>query len=191
MTPEQSWFDSIYRSNFSFIRKTALLVGITRNVRAAEPWAEDMTHDTFLLLLQSISEDGLPEPRNIRGLLIVYLYHTIGNYFQKASSREQVFTEIWEVVPDFPASGPIGDVSYPIGLSKNERNLLHLRYYIGFSTAEIAEFYGISDDACRQRLHRAREHFKELHKKENGSTDFDGKFIGNDVLLGAGGKRHV
>ena len=191
MTPTQFWFDSVYRSYHAYIRKAAFLIGVTHGVRSIEQWADDMTHNAFCSLLKSVMVHGIPEEDNIPGLLKGYLRNVVGNYFQKSANHESTFTEIGDAINNFPASSPIESISYPTGLSGDDRVLLHLHYSMGYTIAEIAKYYGISEDACRQRLHRARKHFKEFHEKENPSTNFDGKFTGKSVSLGTGGARHV
>ncbi len=137
MTPTQFWFDSVYRSYHAYIRKAAFLIGVTHGVRSIEQWADDMTHNAFCSLLKSVMVHGIPEEDNIPGLLKGYLRNVVGNYFQKSANHESTFTEIGDAINNFPASSPIESISYPTGLSGDDRVLLHLHYSMDNETLLI------------------------------------------------------
>lgn len=188
---EREWFDSTYRQYFEYIRQLAVEIGITHHIRGVEAWAEDMAQDTFSALLKNTLKDGIPQPWSIRRLLLKYLTNVIGDYFQKLANQEPVFSELWDGDPGIPAPEAANKLSFPDGLAYSDHEILYLFYYCGYSTAEIAVFYGISDENSRQRLHRARMRYKELHKKENFSTNFSGLSDTNGTTIGMGGANHV
>ena len=47
-------------------------------------------------------------------------------------------------------------------LSKTDRTMIHLYYYEGFKTAEIAEIMGITESTVRSGLCRARRRLKKM-----------------------------
>ena len=188
---EREWFDSTYRQYFEYIRQLAVEIGITHHIRGVEAWAEDMAQDTFSALLKNTLKDGIPQPWSIRRLLLKYLTNVIGDYFQKLANQEPVFSELWDGDPGIPAPEAANKLSFPDGLAYSDREILYLFYYCGSSTAEIAAYYGISGENCRQRLHRARMRYKELHKKENFSANFSGNPDMHGIIIGVGGANHV
>lgn len=51
-------------------------------------------------------------------------------------------------------------------LSPKERAVVHLHYYEGYKTAEIAALTGEPEGTVRSRLSRARAHLKDILKEE-------------------------
>ncbi|MBR5011689.1 MAG: hypothetical protein IKY12_03950, partial [Clostridia bacterium] len=43
-----------------------------------------------------------------------------------------------------------------MSLRENYREIIHMYYYLGYSTDEISEITGLSTSAVRTKLHRAR-----------------------------------
>ena len=58
----------------------------------------------------------------------------------------------------------------PMGLSALEQEIILLRIDKGYSFLELAEHFGISEMACRQRLSRALHKCRTLLEEPLGST---------------------
>ena len=58
----------------------------------------------------------------------------------------------------------------PMGLSGSEQEIILLRIDKGYSFLELAEHFGISEMACRQRLSRALRKCRTLLEDPLGST---------------------
>ena len=58
----------------------------------------------------------------------------------------------------------------PMGLSGSEQEIILLRIDKGYSFLELAEHFGISEMACRQRLSRALHKCRTLLEEPLGST---------------------
>lgn len=57
-------------------------------------------------------------------------------------------------------------------LTKNDREILYLHYYYGYSFNEISNLLSISVDAAKKRAQRARSELKKMIEK---GGYFDGK----------------
>jgi RNA polymerase sigma-70 factor (ECF subfamily) len=129
--------------------------------------AEDLTQDTFTRAWQA--RHKLPEVKNPRA----WLYRIATNAARDHHRRARLIA--WLPLSgrgeDLPAEGPeAGDDPLEsqrmrralLGLSPDYRVPLVLYVCEGMSTAEIADTLGLSRDAVKQRLARARERLRGL-----------------------------
>lgn len=72
------------------------------------------------------------------------------------------------LLESFPAPEPPQRVAVEavLTLPPKERAVVHLYYYEGYKTAEIAAITGEAEGTVRSRLSRARAHLKDLLKEE-------------------------
>lgn len=72
------------------------------------------------------------------------------------------------LLESFPAPEPplCMAVEAVLALPPKERAAVHLYYYEGYKTAEIAAITGEAEGTVRSRLSRARAHLKDLLKEE-------------------------
>jgi RNA polymerase sigma-70 factor (ECF subfamily) len=126
----------------------------------------DCVQNTFFAVFQNITT--LRTHENIAG----WLYKTANNYVQlairqiKREQKEVRFSDLSENIPsheNFVADFEEKSVTLNVSsgdilqsLLENERQLHEMFYIKGLSTQEIADALGISDGACRTRLHRLR-----------------------------------
>jgi DNA-directed RNA polymerase specialized sigma24 family protein len=79
-------------------------------------------------------------------------------------SRVEPKPDRLENIPVFPSlDGAIDLQSSFEKLSTTDREVLFLHAVAGFRTEEIGEMLGLRGSAVRQRLYRAREHFRQLY----------------------------
>jgi RNA polymerase sigma-70 factor (ECF subfamily) len=134
----------------------------------------DCTQNTFLALFQNI--EALRTHENHGG----WLYKTAKNQVLLAVrqiKRDQLVVRL----SDFPSGdGFVTEIEEKLvplrtnrndvlfSLSEKERKLHKMFYVDGLRTAEIAVALGISDSACRTRLHRLRQRIYAIVRAKAG-----------------------
>lgn len=145
---------------------------------ASAELADDLTHDTFLSAYESLPK--LRPDSNITP----WLYRIASNRFRDHLRRKKVISWLpWGDTPKFEAhlmcSG--GEEELPereavkAALSRMKAEYaicLVLRLSEGFSSEETANILGITPEAVRMRLSRARQMFREAYAAgENGGQE--------------------
>lgn len=151
--PEQS-FEELVRRQENRVYRTAL--AILGNIQDAE----DQTQETFLRYLEKrpVFES---ETHEMAWLLTVTRNGCISRL--RSKQRQNLPLEI-----DIPTPGPEEreEIEELFALPAEDREVLHLYYYEGYSTREIAKIIGVREGTVRSRLSRARGKLKALLEVE-------------------------
>lgn len=139
--------------------------GIVNNIGIAE----EIVNEAFLILLQQFED--VKNHENPSGWLFVVVRRLAFNEIRKASNNEVSLDEIQDVGEDDKALISFQD-SLPAKLSEEEKTLLVLRYEKQMNTREIAQHLGISESSCRTKLHRAKQRYAYLRKREQEKFGF-------------------
>ncbi len=121
--------------------------------------AEDITADTFVILLSQIGQVR-QHPNPAAWLHTVLLNQLRNDWKRRQKCRFVPLDSISEPFCEYDMI-PFAD-SLPAGLSPAERNILLLRYQSQLNASEIAERLHISHAASRARLSRAKRHYARL-----------------------------
>lgn len=113
--------------------------------------AEDVTQETFLRLVRAAPE--FADEDHCRAWLLRVAMNCAGDLFRSAWRRH---TRPLEEAEQVPAPEEGGVLEAVLALPERYRAPVHLFYYEGLSTAEIAAVLGKSEGAVRTRLSRAR-----------------------------------
>ncbi len=116
--------------------------------------AEDAVQDAFVRFLEK-APDHLENPS-------AWLMRVLVN---GCRSRLRLAWRRVDPLPDtLPAPGPEEgqELEELYSLPPADRALIHLHYYEGYSTAELAKMLGCRPGTVRSRLFRARERLKKL-----------------------------
>ena len=151
--PEQS-FEELLRRQENRVYRTAL--AILGNVQDAE----DQTQETFLRYLEKRPVFESPEHEKA-WLLTVTRNGCISRL--RSKQRQNLPLEV-----DIPIPGPEEreELEELFALPPEDREVLHLYYYEGYSTREIAKITGTREGTVRSRLSRARGKLKALLEVE-------------------------
>lgn len=151
--PEQS-FEELLRRQENRVYRTAL--AILGNVQDAE----DQTQETFLRYLEKRPVFESPEHEKA-WLLTVTRNGCISRL--RSKQRQNLPLEV-----DIPIPGPEEreELEELFALPPEDREVLHLFYYEGYSTREIAKITGVREGTVRSRLSRARGKLKALLEVE-------------------------
>jgi RNA polymerase sigma-70 factor, ECF subfamily len=126
--------------------------------------AHDICQDTFIKVLESIR--GLKEPERFRSWLFKSAKNLYLDHIKSSKNKGHVGMES---LPDLATNEDkqrTAEIRQALShLETDERLPLLLVDLEGYSYEEAAQIVGISEDALRSRLHRARQTFSERYKK--------------------------
>lgn len=125
--------------------------------------AEDVVQDVFLRLLKH-RDKSFADSEHLKAWLIRVTVNRCRDYSRFALRRRE--TELnEELAANEEEQNPL--LEEIAKLKRDERTVLYLHYYEGYSTREIAEILGKSVNTVGSRLTRAREKLK-MELKEAG-----------------------
>lgn len=147
--PEQS-FDSLVLRQENRVYRIGL--AILGNVQDAE----DLTQETFLKYLEK--RPGFQNESHEKAWFITVARNGAITKL-RAKSRQELPLEM-----EIPTPGPEERelLEELFALPAEDREIIHLYYYEGYSTGEIAKMTGRQDGTVRSRLSRARGKLKKL-----------------------------
>lgn len=133
--------------------------------------AEDLTQETFLKLVESIP--SYRQDSTLKTYLFSIAKHTLVDSYDKKSRRQRLMEKIKRNLPftkyaqnSFKHAELLMLLDH---LTNEERELIILKYYLGFSYKEISEITNLSTSHVGVKLSRAKEKLETL-KKEGGDV---------------------
>ena len=159
----------------------AYCFGVAMRILQSHPDSEECVNDTWLRAWNTI-------PPKRPSVLRTYLAHIIRNLAisryrsehaeKRSHAPDSPLHELAECLPD-PDASPAEAVSsgelrqalnsFVAGLEETDRKLFVGRYFHSYSPRELAEAYGMKENALNQRLYRIRERLRK-HLAERGYT---------------------
>ena len=129
------------------------------------PEAEDLAQDTFIKAYKKF--DTLKEPDKIKSWLFMIARNTVIDFFRRNKNKPFALdSTILENIPetasvDYQSRVAQMEVSKELErcisqLIKEDRAIIKLLYYEGFSYKEIGELLHMNQNTLKSRLHRAR-----------------------------------
>jgi RNA polymerase sigma-70 factor (ECF subfamily) len=128
--------------------------------------AEDAVHDAFHIAL--VKYDQLCESDNPRGYMVRTLQNVLKNTARSIAAQNRMFIEAQAAEISLSETGAYDDYSeifYADILRQKEFEILRMLYIEDLSITEIAAHDGLSVEACKKRVQRARENFKAKIQK--------------------------
>lgn len=151
MDPSERFFRSLYEKQYEKMFKLAYRM--TGSIEKTQ----DLVQNAFLLALFR-KEELMVHPKP-EGWLMTALKNLIFNERRRSESHPEVPLE--SVIESLSVEMPL-ELALPKQLSKEDREILILRFEQRLSYAEIGDRLGISEGACRSRLHRALQRCKRF-----------------------------
>lgn len=123
--------------------------------------AEDAVQDTFLRYLETRPQ--LRDSEHEKAWLLRVIINACRSRLRAAKRHP-----LTELLASYPAHGPEESavVEAVLALPPRERTAVHLFYYEGYSTQEIAALTGQRPGTVRSHLSRAREALRKYLKEE-------------------------
>lgn len=133
--------------------------------------AEDAVHDAFLKIIDHLEKISEVESHKTKNFVVIIVRNKAIDLYRKRKRRGEVPLEgAAEPSGEYPDTAA-GELAARIaGLPVKLRDVLELRYYYGYSSAETARLLKISEDAARKRLERAKAALLEEYRKGGDSV---------------------
>lgn len=153
---------------------------ITRSILGDPNLAEDAVSEAFVRIIDNLEKINMSDCYKTRGFVVIIARHTALNMLKQQKRDKTIPFEdyvdysdeeepVFDAVTVQQACKSITDAIK--GLNKNYSDILYLKFYMGYSDAEISKILGISPDNVRMRLSRARKALKYALRKEEVCRD--------------------
>ena len=161
-TVQENFIARLYRDHYLLLYRYAL--AILRDREAAE----DAVQQVFELTCQKAEE--LPELINPRAWLMGVLKNVLRNMERKRQTQARHLEELGPETEQLPGNraGPEENVDYmrPPQVSPEDFELFKAVTVYGYTCAEVARRYHISESACYKRIQRTRQKLKKAINSE-------------------------
>lgn len=157
-----------YRFEQLYHRYRKLMFYVARQILPCDSDAEDAVHEAFLAVIrhfQKISDVSSPKTRAF--LVLIVERKAIDLLRSNARKNALPLNEesLGVVIPP-PGDGGLADAMAQ--LKDRQRELLLLRYYVGYSTREAGQLLGMTHAAAQKELTRAKHTLQTILEKEGG-----------------------
>lgn len=145
----------------AFLEYSKLLVQHAMRYIYDDRIAERLVQDTFLIACEKPDEFCTHEKP------LAWLFTVLNFQIKKEKQRSYHQEKVYHDELDYRAAteeDPL-EFSLPADLDADERELLILRIEKQWSFAQIAEYKGIREDACRQKFQRTKKKCQKLLAK--------------------------
>lgn len=148
-----------------------IAIGILKNPQDAE----DAVHDAFLNVASIIEDVSEPLSREARALMMIIAKNTALNCYNKKKRRkvsamgDEINTN--DLDADFAENAEKKEaIAVSINaLPDNYREVILLRYYLGYSVDEISKILSITAENVRKRIQRAKKALEENLRGEEAA----------------------
>ena len=165
---EQSKLEKLY------YQYKALMKYIALDILKDDGMADDAVHDAFIKLTRHL--DGIDEIKShkTKGFIVIVIRSVCLDTLEK--EKRNKFCSLEEVADDLSIDDSILDnmeakdiCEKIMSLPDIHRDILQLKVYYEYSDKKIADLLGISHQAIRKRLQRARNVLGKLLKERGGN----------------------
>lgn len=146
-----------------FVAHREAVLGYLRRRTDSGHDAADLLADTFLVAWRRL--DDVPLDPQTRPWLYGVARRVLANHRRGEGRRHALATKLRDELPDSPDQPPLDDSPTARAfraLPEQDRELLSLVAWEELDTGQVATVLGISRNAVRIRLHRARKRFAKL-----------------------------
>lgn len=146
-----------------------LMFSVARRILRSDADAEDAVAQAFVSLIENLQNPGQTDCLKIKALCVLI---TENKAIDILRGRKRLSPEAFEdavsgaAVP-LPGDGDLADALAK--LPARYREALLLRFYIGYSTGEMAKLLGMTQGAVQRLLWRAKDSLRRQMEKE-GTT---------------------
>lgn len=149
-----------------YYRYRKLMFYVARQILPNDSDAEDAVHEAFLAIIKhfhNISDVSSPKTR----AFVVLIVERKAIDLFRSNARKAVLPldeETLGILIQPPGDGGLADAMTQ--LKDRQRELLLLRYYVGYSTREAAQLLGMTASAAQKELTRAKHALQTILEKE-------------------------
>jgi RNA polymerase sigma-70 factor (ECF subfamily) len=156
-------YEALYKEYYTYIREKADWY-VTDICPKSEITADDLAQETFLAAWRAM--DKLIDHPNLLGWLLVTMKNKALHLRRDLTQSLEAVKVMIEIMKDNIRAGSARPLDIMSELSEIDAQVLRLFYLSEFSTREISKMLGITENAARARLHKARVRLRILLKKK-------------------------
>ncbi len=150
-----------------YLRYRGLLFAVAMKILNQAQDAEDAVQQGFLAAFQNLEKiDQVDSSRTKAFLVVIVERKAIDILRTRAGGQVELEDTLPGLEVPLPGDGALADAM--ARLRPGSREVLLLRYYMGYSTRETAEILAISRSAAEKQIWRAKQQLKAL--LEEGET---------------------
>ena len=162
ITEEQEFLQGLYRRHYRALFDYVYRLGVGREA------AEDYVQDAFLVAVRHIED--IKNSKNPRKYLNQVLKNVIGYRLRSLRYALDLQKKLQEGLA-LSENNPYSDEQQPKtmyqGIISDEELELLIRFYLdGWSQKDLAKQLGISENACRLRIRRAKKHLRSALEED-------------------------
>ena len=139
---------------------------VARQILSSDEDAEDAVHEAFLAILRHMDDiSDVPDPKT-RAFVVLIAERKAIDLLRRNARRDALPLEEECVGITIPPPGDGGLADAMAQLKPRQRELLLLRYYVGYSTREAAQLLGMTPSAAHKELTRTKTALRAILEKE-------------------------
>ena len=150
-------------------RYRGLMFYVARQILPSDEDAEDAVHEAFLAILRHMDDISDVSDPKTRAFVVLIAERKAIDLRRRNARRDALSLEeecLGVTVP-LPGDGGLADAM--VQLKPRQRELLLLRYYVGYSTREAAQLLGMTSSAAQKELTRAKAALRTILEKEGSA----------------------
>ena len=144
-----------------------------RSILGSHQRAEDAVHDSFCKIIKHFSKCKEIPRNELEGWIVIIVKNTAQDYIKK-DKRLREMDDSWDITTKEDTEGTARYnrlVEIILSMPENYRSLLEMKYVQEWKNSEIADHYGIKENAVAARIFRARKKLLKQLEKEGYKLD--------------------
>ena len=165
---DRSKFEKLYRLYHNKMLHTANRILRDRHA------AEDMTHQAFLQIIENLDKIGEVDSHKTKAFVVIIVERLAINEYHRRKRHSEEDLADWKKIehgmrPDYVVSEK-GKVGQAIALlPERQREIILLKYHMGYKDQEIAEMFDITEGAVRQAIARGKGNLARILREEDAA----------------------
>lgn len=156
------------RSRFAqlYERYRRLMFHVARQILPCDEDAEDAVHEAFVAIIRHFEGVSDVSDPKTRAFVVLIAERKAIDLLRRNARRDALPLEEERLGITIPPPGDGGLADALAQLKPRARELLLLRYYVGYSTREAAQLLGMTPAAAQKELTRAKTALRAILEKE-------------------------
>ena len=149
-----------------YCRYRRLMFYVARQILPCDEDAEDAVHEAFIAIIRHIEKISDVSDPKTRAFVALIAERKAIDLLRSNARRDALALDAEKTGISIPPPGDGGLADAMTQLKARQRELLLLRYYIGYSTREAAQLLGMTPAAAQKELTRAKSALRTILEKE-------------------------
>ena len=148
----------------SYIKYHDYLVAYAQQRGFSQDTAEDLVHETFLVILQKPERYMASSGKT--AWMISILRHCMGHYWRDTQYLLRIQSQLKQLYENQMTDNQSIRIIYDGIINREDLELLILYYVDGYSYNSLCSRFGINETTCRKRMQRAKMRLRKALEEE-------------------------